>query len=91
MCSALKAGRAIALGLSSDWIDRFRHRVGAEVVRMYNWATAQGIDSMIFVCGMRRLLANGEPLNRLCRPYRNGGGREAGAAASEVTNRMLET
>jgi hypothetical protein len=58
---------------------------------MYNWATAQGIDSMIFVCGMRRLLANGEPLNRLCRPYRNGGGREAGAAASEVTNRMLET
>jgi hypothetical protein len=45
---------------------------------------------MILVYGMRRLEANGEPLNRLYRPYRSGGGREAGAAASEVTNRMLE-
>jgi hypothetical protein len=58
---------------------------------MYNWATAKGIDSMIFVCGMRRLEANGEPLNHLYRPYRSGGGREAGAVASEVTNRMPET
>jgi hypothetical protein len=58
---------------------------------MYNLATAKGIDSMIFVCGMRRLEANGEPPNRLCRPYRSGGGREAGAAASEVTNRIPET
>jgi hypothetical protein len=46
---------------------------------------------MICVCGMRRLEANGESRNRLCRPYWSGGGREAGAAASEVTNRMPET
>jgi hypothetical protein len=58
---------------------------------MYNWATAKGIDSMIFECGMRRLEANGEPLNRQYKPYRSGGGRETGAAASEVTSRMLET
>jgi hypothetical protein len=58
---------------------------------MYNGATAKGIDSVILVCDMRRLEANGERLSRLCRPYRRGGGREAGAAASEVTNRMPET
>jgi hypothetical protein len=51
----------------------------------------RGFDSMIFECGMRRLEANGESRNRLCRPYRSGGGREAGAAASELTNRMSET
>ena len=58
---------------------------------MYNRVAAKGIDNMILVCGMRRLEANGEPLDRLSRPYRSGGGREAGAAASEVTDRMPET
>jgi hypothetical protein len=57
---------------------------------MYNLATAKEIDGMILVCGMRRLEANDEPINRLHRPYRSGGGREAGAAASKVTNRMPE-
>ena len=57
---------------------------------MYNLATAKGIDSMIFVCGMRRREANGQPLNRLYRRCWCGGGRQAGAAASEVTNRMPE-